>query len=523
MKKFLKAEKIHRIFIFFNWNCLSSTGSSFFMRRYRLLATIVFFTIFVSITKAQKTADYFNRMAFNRILYLQHDEAQNFLDDAKTVSPLNIRSYYLENYLDFLKCLSDRSEQNYIQYKENFRNRVQFIKTNGYGSDSALLMQAEMQFQTFILAAFYGERLNALKYFFQFGNQVESISLSAENIERVHLLKGFLFIILASVPDEYQWIISLMGMQGDMANGLRLIEEYHKGCNIHSDEYLESLIITNLIKHVFEKDFKKNYNIMSALPEEYLTNSPFRFVYVLAASRAGENDNVIKVLNDYPQQEGELRVTYFDYLLGEAMLNRLDKTADKPLKRFMAYSRYSVYIAAACRKLAWHALINGDTATYYLYRNKLLQTSNLFAEADLQAKSEFQQQEIPNVNLVKARLLFDGGYYSQAKNILFYPGVRENLKDVYQQIEYAYRLARIYHLGGEPEKAVKLYQLTCEKGWDYPMYYAAYSALQLGYIYENKGDKTKSAFYYRRALQSKNVSFSNNIHSEAKAGLKRLE
>ncbi|MFO7656393.1 MAG: hypothetical protein R6W78_04945 [Bacteroidales bacterium] len=479
--------------------------------------------IFTFNTQAQKPAYYYNRQAFNRILCMQHDEARNFLDDAKTADPLNIHSYYLENYLEFLKCLSSGSKQQYSYYKENFRKRVQFIKINGQMSDSALLLQAEMQFHTFVLAAFSGERLNAFRYFFQFSEQVESLILSAEKLKKVNLLKGLCLIIMSSVPDEYQWALSYVGLQGDLDSGLKMVEKYQNYCKNKPDEFLESLMILTLARHVFERDFKKNYSILSAMPKVHLQNPLFRFAYVLTASRAAQNDEVINVLRNHPQQKSELRVCYFDYLLGEAMLNRLDRNADEPLKRFIGCGTNGAYIVPAYKKLAWIALINKDTVAYTRYRNKILQADNLTTEAGLQAKNEFQEQEIPNVNLIKARLLFDGGYYSSARNILLQKEVRESLKNVYQQTEYAYRLARIYHLTGEHDKAIKLYKLTCENGWEYPMYYAAYAALQLGYIFENSGDLENAAFYFNRALQSKNISYGQRIRYEAKNGLKRLK
>jgi hypothetical protein len=52
--------------------------------------------------------------------------------------------------------------------------------------------------------------------------------------------------------------------------------------------------------------------------------------------------------------------------------------------------------------------------------------------------------EIPNILLLKARLLFDGGYYRKALNLLISNRDKLESLSIEQQTEYHYRLGRIY-------------------------------------------------------------------------------
>ena len=141
----------------------------------------------------------------------------------------------------------------------------------------------------------------------------------------------------------------------------------------------------------------------------------------------------------------------------------------------------------------------------------------------LEAYHEFALSSIPNTDLLKARLLFDGGFYHQAKSLLLKKETREGLQNVYQQIEYSYRLARIYHQSNETDKAVRLYQLTLEKGMNHPTYYAVNSALQLGTIYEKHGNTEKAGSYYLKVIEIPEKSYGYRFRHSAREGISRLE
>jgi len=119
-------------------------------------------------------------------------------------------------------------------------------------------------------------------------------------------------------------------------------------------------------------------------------------------------------------------------------------------------------------------------------------------DADKSAEREAKNEIIPNVELLKCRLLTDGGYYSKAQNILI------NLVDaklpLVDKVEKNYRLSRIFQEIKNYPKAKKHYAITIELGSSLSAYYAANAALKLGNIYEIENDTIRAIHYYNVCL-----------------------
>jgi tetratricopeptide (TPR) repeat protein len=141
-------------------------------------------------------------------------------------------------------------------------------------------------------------------------------------------------------------------------------------------------------------------------------------------------------------------------------------------------------------------------------------------DADKQAYQNAKKGDWPNPVLLKTRLLSDGGYQTQALNILAGKTSNDFLNEA-DKTEFAYRLGRIYDLMGQEETAIKYYISAIEKGEHQPEYFAARAALQIGNIYENKGQFSKAIEYYNICIEMKEHAFKNSLDQKAKSGIQR--
>jgi tetratricopeptide (TPR) repeat protein len=122
--------------------------------------------------------------------------------------------------------------------------------------------------------------------------------------------------------------------------------------------------------------------------------------------------------------------------------------------------------------------------------------------------------------LLKARLLSDGGYQTQAITIL--TGKTSNdFENEADKTEFAYRLGRIYDLLEQHDNAIKFYKSAIEKGSNQPEYFAAKAALLAGNIYENKGQYAKAIELYNICIDMKDHAFKNSLDQKAKSGIQR--
>jgi len=122
---------------------------------------------------------------------------------------------------------------------------------------------------------------------------------------------------------------------------------------------------------------------------------------------------------------------------------------------------------------------------------------------------------------LRIRLLYDGGYFHRAQAMLREWGPEDFSQHIYR-LEFVYRSARLAHALGDWEEAFAKYKLTLEMGSKDTAYYACKSALELGHLYEQKGDKERAAHYYHLCLSLKPDEYRTGLHQAAKTGLERL-
>ena len=237
----------------------------------------------------------------------------------------------------------------------------------------------------------------------------------------------------------------------------------------------------------------------------------------------GENDSILSLLAKRNQPPKADKLNYLDYLDGIAHLNNLDYKAETYFKRYVTQYKGKSFVKSAYQRMAWIRLLQGDHEGYLLNIKQASdeKTGSTFSDEDKQAEKEFKSNELPNLFLLKSRLLFDGGYYQRSlteiagKPVTSFPTLRDKL-------EFTYRLARIFDKTNKPDKAILYYDQTINNGKNHSYYFAANSALMLGLLYEQKANLVKSEEYFRLCLSLRNHEYQNSLDQKAKAGLNRL-
>jgi hypothetical protein len=98
----------------------------------------------------------------------------------------------------------------------------------------------------------------------------------------------------------------------------------------------------------------------------------------------------------------------------------------------------------AYRRISWHYLLKNDLDKFKVYRELSKRYGSTNSEEDKNIMRETTAGITHDLVLLKARLLFDGGYYAKAEETIK-QRKPELLKTEYQNLEYYYRYARILH------------------------------------------------------------------------------
>ncbi len=236
--------------------------------------------------------------------------------------------------------------------------------------------------------------------------------------------------------------------------------------------------------------------------------------------KTAHNDEAIPMLISRPSGNGYQPYPYLDYLLGAANMHRLDKSAGTYLNTYLKTYKGVNYIKDTYLNLAWLELLAGDMAGYNNYIALVKTQGYNYHDKDNQAINE-AEEPAPNVDLLKARLLYDGGYYNKAQDILNDKKI-DDFKSQKDKIEYSYRMGRIYDAVGKDDLAISFYQNTIRLGKSERYYFAANSALSIGQIYENRKNQALAKNFYNIAINMKSHDYESSIENKAKQGLKRI-
>lgn len=469
--------------------------------------------------------------AYKSILNLRFDQARVSLQEEKRLNTSNLIPVYLENYIDFLTLFIGENRVQFDQLKDNRSDRIEKLETGSKKSPYYLFCLAEINLQWAFSRLKFGDYTAAALEIRKAHSLYTENNLKFPQFLPNKIGLGVVHVLVGIVPENYKWISNLMGVDGTMDEGLGELREVasYTGAdplfNMFKNEasFYLATIAANLQKN--KKDALAILDLIDARSNgENPELSPL-LIYARASilMKNGMSEQALKILQQRNFSPQAFPFCFLDYLEGLARLDQLDLEA---ASFFLAYTenfRGMNYIKSAYQKLAWIALIQGDTVKYEDYIVLIKKKGSQLVDEDKQAFNEATIGVRPSVVLLRSRLLFDGGFYQRALSELLDNPVKSYVKNRHDLVEYTYRLARIYHESGNTARALDYYRQTIRRGSNEPYYYAAASAFQMGLIYENSGNYIKADSAYRQCLSIKTPEYKTSLNQKAKAGLNRLK
>jgi predicted negative regulator of RcsB-dependent stress response len=335
---------------------------------------------------------------------------------------------------------------------------------------------------------------------------------------------GILHAVVGTIPDEYKWAVNwLSSMEGSMEKGREELEDVLSFAKKNDFIYEAEIYIyyAYLMLHV-QNDSEEAWRIINKAKLDPTNNPLACFVMANIAMRTDRGDEAINTLLNRPTGKHFHPFHYLDYMLGLTKLQRLDKDANIYLQRYVDNYKGRNYIKDSYQKLAWHALLNGESEDYRKFMKLCKSNGYTIVGSDKNAQAEAAAGEMPAVELLKARVLFDGGRFQRAYDVLKNKKPSDYLAEK-NRLEYHYRMGRITHKLKWHTEALQYYQITMDKGADSPEYFACRAALEKGHILEELGKKKQAKEAYNRCLSLSPADHKTGLHQQAKAGLRRLK
>ena len=462
--------------------------------------------------------------AYRSIFELKLANARAYISTEKRQHPKNSIIPLLENYVDYFTILTSESKSDFDRLKANKASRLNQISDDDKSSPYYLYAQAEINLQWALIRGRFGEYFNAAM------EVKRANSLLQENARKFpgfHLNQkglGLINAVLGNLPDgALKTALSTFGIKGNLQSGLNMFEKLADNLPKSTYEpfydevvFYYAYVLTDVAHSpaAYSKTMKFTARIAdSSLLKSYLQS------YVCIKN--SHSDEAISILSKKPEGGVYQPFPYLDYLEGVARLNKLDLSAETYFKRFLQTSKGVNFVKDANLHLGWVTLLRGDKKGYGAYASKAINEGYSYMDKDKQAKND-ATADAPNLDLLQARLLFDGGYLSRALQVLADKNTASfDLNR--DKIEFNYRLGRILDDLGKDDQALAAYQSTINLGRNQKYYFAANAAIQTGKIYEKRKNTAKAKEAFNLAISMKNHEYENSIESQAKAGLKRID
>lgn len=489
----------------------------------KLIFSFIFFLLFGASVADASSFELNERVhqAYLQIIRLKFESGKRMLDDEQRLNPSNKFPLLYYSYIDFLKAFISEEKKDFETFKINADERLKKLKDDD--SPFCLYSRAEVMMQDAMLRIKFREFISAAWEIRKAYKIVEENSKAHPQFLLNKKLMGFLHVLVGAIPQNYLWLVKLAGMEGTIIQGTDELNTLLKETGGTSFSFYKEEILFYLasINNSFSKNDSSSIVLIETM-KPFCSESPLmRYCSSNLLMKLGKNDDALKTLTDTAVTKESFPFYFLSYKTGLAKMRVLDLSAENDFRKYRINFHGMNYVRSAYQKLAWIYLLRGDEKKYFEWIGLCKKNGNDFVDEDKDATEESNSGEVPNKILLRSRLLFDGGYYSQSlaeitgKPLESFP----RFKDL---LEVTYRFARLLHKMNQPDKAIEYFESTIKNGASSKYYFAANAALLLGNIYEEKNDFEKAKKYYQQCLSMRNHEYQNSIDQKAKAGLERL-
>jgi hypothetical protein len=487
------------------------------------MRTFIIFLLIISTTQKISAAYEVNnncKEAWMLLMDLDIKGAKNVLSQELITNPENYYAHYLDQTCDAYLLLLNTSDEEYFSFLKEHERRRSIMDNKDTHSPYYLSCEAEMNLQAGIFKIVKGSKFSGLRNAYSAYNKTyENLKLHP-NFKASLKLDGFFNVAIANLPPFVKWAISAFGVSGNTEYGFEILNS-----NYQSQKEIKGLNAESALFIILSAKLNKTPEIVYDFVNSLDTNISQTFIHTYFRSnisyRIGKNEealNTLKSIDINTKSQGNI---IYNYLMGKILLRKLDKNAEYYLSKYLSNSAKEEYLKEINYKLSLHYLINGDKQKFKNHKSATLEYGNDVNERDREAVYDAKLDFNPDVNLLKARLLLEGGYLKQYHIAI---EAYENNKNNFMpfQLEYLLLKGKSDELSENYTQAIEYFKLLIAKGSNENYYFASEAALRLGKIYEKLNKKEEAKKYYNESLKLYKNNYYEYIEDKASKALTRL-
>lgn len=460
------------------------------------------------------------RQAYELAMSLRHDEAKEAIAHIQASDPDNLLRLHVENYLDFFTIFIQEEKSTFKQLEKNKKKRINQLNDGAKDNPWYRFVKAEILLQWALARSKFDQKYRAASEVYSAYKILEENNKQYPDFDLNKKSLSILHALAESLPG---YVRTIFGVDGSIEKGTDeiayLAKQDQEQLGVFYDE------VTTIYAYIllFQNNKKQQaWEVIQSRPLGTESNPLACFVQANIAQKNGLNDEAISILQHRPSGAEFADFHYLDFILGKAKLNKLEPDAQVYIQRFIDNFQGQHFIKEAYQKLAWYELlINDDLLAYKKYMKLCADNGQDLVDEDKQAHREAKNKEIPNPELLKARLLYDGGYYQRAYTQLVTKAYLFDTES-HDYLEYNYRMGRIAQALNSLTDALQYYGYAINLDKKGKSYMSCNAALQMALIYESQGGFAKAYSYLEKCLDLNPDKYKDGLHQKAKTAKERV-
>jgi len=424
-----------------------------------------------------------------------------------------LETKYLSAYSSFFTYMSFERKPDATHFIEQYEA---FEELNEEAS-SYQLMLINLSIQKSLLLFMQGQMLEGAHVFYKAHRIFIQLDKGSFGLEYLKL-QAIFDIFLDQVPQQHKAFTSFFGLKGNAKRGFTTLDQYLKEVYGQQGVYQEAIILYGycLLKFA-QPSHDEIYDYISLTGRQ---NAPILvFISSALALKHRMGEEAMTISSSWIDEYNKKFPLIF-YIKGRALLNAMDERALDAFSKFHQYYKGNSFKTDALMREAWWYHITGafeqrNDNMKQVDMQTVLPTSN-----DKQAKAEILNLREEPAELLKARLLFDGGYYGEAKKVLEH--MDKLVLTDYILAEYYYRYARVNQELNAYNKALFFYEKVIGLCVDDERYIGPYSALESAHICVKLHRSAQALAFLEKAKDLNTGQYKNDIRRKVAQFEKKL-
>ena len=487
---------------------------------FRVLLFLLFFTSIVQTSQGAYDVNQNCKDAWMLLMDLRIREAKQIITNEIINNPENYYAYYLDQTCDAYALIINSNESDYEDFLDDYDKRREIMDDKDVDSPYYLACLSEMQLQVGIFNILNGSHLSGLrKAYSSYKNAYRNLD-KYPDFKQSLKLDGFFNVAISNVPPFVKWAVSFFGVSANPEYGFKTLYDNYEtqkeieGINAESALYI---ILTAKINKTPELVYDFTHSLDSSVSQTFI----HKYFKANIAYRTGKNEEALAIMqqiniNNYPYVD-----IIYSYLMGKILLRKLDGNAGYYILRYLENLQKDEYVKEMNYKLALVSLIEGNRLKYTEYCGIVQNEGKDINERDREALYDASLDYFPDVNLVKARILIDGGYIEKAEiELQKFDNNADNL--LVYKLEYLFLNAKLFTETGNKHIAINKFKEVIDLGENEDYYFASEAALRLANIYESKGENELAKKYFSKSIKLYKNNYYEYIEDKAVKGLKRV-